>query len=90
MRLFGGLSGREDSSEYLGLLCVPCCSPLSVGECHKIRPYIVESLPPTEACLRFSRTSLFIQPFLSLDRVTPAVWDAVEDTFLDNEETFPM
>jgi hypothetical protein len=28
-----------------------------------IQPYIVESLPLTEARLRISRTSLFIRPF---------------------------
>ena len=29
---------------YFGLVCVPCCSPLSVRECHHIRPQ-AETLP---------------------------------------------
>ena len=32
-------------------------------ECHSIRPCTVVRLPLTEACLRFSRTSLFMPAF---------------------------
>ena len=41
----------------------PLLSPFGTRECHKIQPCTIRSLPLTEACLRFSRTSLFIQSF---------------------------
>lgn len=43
-----------------------------------------------EACLRFSRTSLFIQPFPSSDRARLDAQVGVEDTLLDIEENAPM
>jgi hypothetical protein len=51
-------------------------SPFGTRECHNIQPCTVESLPPTEACLRISRTSLFIQPLTHISRVTQS--DLVE------------
>ncbi len=54
-------SGREDSFLCLGLLCIPRCSHLSEHESvTRFSPARSGVFPPTEACLRFSRTSLFI------------------------------
>ena len=42
-------------------------SPFGTRECHKIQPCTVRSFTPTEACLRFSRTSLFRRSFTRPD-----------------------
>ena len=44
---------------HLGILCIPCCSSLSIEECHNILPYERASTPLTEPDLKISLIRLF-------------------------------
>jgi hypothetical protein len=54
-------------SAFRSALCSPFAPAFRSRECHSIRPCTARSLPLTEACLRFSRTSLFIRSFPNWD-----------------------
>jgi len=58
-------------------------------ECHSIRPCTVVRLPLTEACLRFSRTSLFNRPFPQRDTWRSEVLDVEVDVSRHSAENFP-
>ena len=53
--------GRVDViwTSCVGILCIPCCSPLSIGECHNILPYKRASTPLTEPDLKIYLIRLF-------------------------------
>jgi len=53
--------GRVDViwSFHVGILCIPCCSSLSIEECHNILPYKRTSTPLTEPDMKISLIRLF-------------------------------
>ena len=69
-----GASGRVERTPGMLRLALysPLLSPFGTRKCHKIQPCILGSLPLPEACLRFSRTSLFIRSFTRWDGETPS------------------
>jgi hypothetical protein len=67
----------------------PLFSPFGTRECHKIQLCIVVSLPLTEACLQFFRTSLFIQAFTQQHREKLSAPVVLIDVVPNTSERFP-